>query len=142
VNEEDFGTNKSMILFALSYMVNRVAELWANAFMDQVLESENWRLWQDFLDELVKDFGDSEEPRRALEEFRRLYQGKKLVAEYFLKLEQLAGVAKIDVQKSSHILLQIKRSVNSALINQLDQSEEAPRFYHDYKRRIITINEM
>jgi hypothetical protein len=141
-NERDFDTDKSMILFILSYMVEGPAELWANTFMDKAIETGNWGLGQDFLDELARDFGDSEEPRRALEEIGQLYQGKSTAAEYFLKLEQLAGVAEIDVQKSSHILLQIEWSINTVLIDQLYQPEEALKFYHDYKRRIITIDEM
>jgi hypothetical protein len=123
-------------------MIGGPAELWSNAFVDRALETESWGWWQNFLDELVRDFRDSEEPRKALEKIRRLYQGKQPVAEYFLKLEQLAGVAGIDVQKSSHILLQIEKSINTILINQLYQSEEALKFYHNYKRRRIMIDEM
>jgi hypothetical protein len=122
-----------MILFALSYMVGGSAELWANTYVNEVLETGDWGLWGDFLDRLAHDFGDSEEPRRALEEIGRLYQGKKSMAEYFLQLEQLAGVAGINMDKSSHVLLQIKESINSVLIDQLYQSDEALQFYADYK---------
>jgi soluble cytochrome b562 len=52
------------------------------------------------------------------------------------------GVEGIDVQKSSHVLLQIEKSINTTLIDQLYQSDEVLRFYHDYKRRIIAIDEM
>jgi hypothetical protein len=94
------------------------------------------------LDRLAKDFGDPKEPRRALEEIGRLYQGKGMAAEYFLKLEQLAATTGVAVDKSSHILLQIEKGVNSVLIDQLYQSDEAPRYYTDYKRRIVAMDEM
>jgi hypothetical protein len=114
-----------MILFALSYMVGGSVELWANTYVDEALETGDWGLWGDFLDRLAHDLSDSEELRRALEEIGRLFQGKKSMAEYFLRLEQLAGVVGINVDKSSHVLLQIKKSINLVLIVQLYQSDEA-----------------
>jgi hypothetical protein len=132
-NEEDFSTDKSMVLFTLLYMNEGAAKLWANAFVDKALETRDWGLWQDFLDELVRDFRDSEEPWWALEEIRRLYQGKRSAVEYFLKLKQLAGIAGIDIHKSSHVILQIEKSINMTLINQLYQLDEAPRFYMEMK---------
>jgi hypothetical protein len=83
------------------------------------------------LDTLARDFNDSDEPQRALEEIGRLYQGKQMVAEYFLQLEQLAGVAEINIDKSSHVILQVEKSVNSVLIDQLYQSDKVPQFYAD-----------
>jgi hypothetical protein len=91
---------------------------------------------------MAQDFGDSNEPRRSLEEIGRLYQGKLMAAEYFLWLEQLAGIARINVNKSSHMVLQIEKSVNPVLIDQLYQSDEVPRFYSDYKHRLIAMDEM
>jgi hypothetical protein len=44
VNKRDFLTDKSMVLFALSYMMEGSAELWANAFVDEALETGNWGL--------------------------------------------------------------------------------------------------
>jgi hypothetical protein len=114
-------------------MAEGAAKLWANAFVDRALKTENWGLWQDFLDELARDFSDSKEPRHTLEEISQFYQEKKMAVEYFLKLKQLAGVAGIDINKSTHVVLQIKKSINSVLINQLYQLDEAPRFYADYK---------
>jgi hypothetical protein len=62
-----------------------------------------------------------------------MYQGKKMATEYFLRLEQLAGVAGINVNKSSHVLLQLEKSINLTLIDQIYQSDEAPHYYSDYK---------
>jgi hypothetical protein len=66
-----------MIWFTLSYMKGGAAELWANVYVDQALESDDWGTWEDCLDKLARDFGDREEPRKALEEMGRLQQGKK-----------------------------------------------------------------
>jgi hypothetical protein len=141
-NERDFPNDKSMILFVLSYMTIRPAELWANVFVDKALEAKNWGKWTNFLDGLARDFGDPEESRKVLEEIGQLYQGKGTAMEYFLKLEQLAMTAGATVDKSSHILLQVKKGVNLVLIDQLYQTNEVPRYYTDYKRRIIAMDEM
>jgi hypothetical protein len=56
----------------------------------------------------------------------RLYQGKRRATDYFLHLEQLAGIAGINVDDSSHTLLQIEQNMNTILIDQLYQSDKAP----------------
>jgi hypothetical protein len=96
-NQTEFKEKESMIWFTLSYMKGGEAELWANAYVDQTLKTNDWGTWEEFLDKLVQDFGNKEEPHHALEELRKLQQGKKMATEFFLKFEQLASVAGIDV---------------------------------------------
>jgi hypothetical protein len=67
-NNQDFLTDKAMILFALLYMMEGAVELWANPYVDKALEEEDWGSWEKFLESLLRDFGDIEEPWRALEE--------------------------------------------------------------------------
>jgi hypothetical protein len=88
VNREEFREKEVMIWFTLSYMKGSEVELWANTYMDRAIETNDWGSWEDFLDRLAKDFGSKEEPRRALEELGNLQQGKKSMAEYFLRFEQ------------------------------------------------------
>jgi hypothetical protein len=71
-----------------------------------------------------------------------LQQGKDMAADYFLKLEQLAFMADVDIQSLTHVIMQLKRNVNPILIDQLYQSADAPQNHLDYKRRIITMDEM
>jgi hypothetical protein len=68
-NKSDFRTDKSMTLFTLSYMT-KGSELWANTFVNEMLETGDWGLWSNFLETMAWDFRDSEEPRWALEEIR------------------------------------------------------------------------
>jgi hypothetical protein len=75
---------------------------------------------------LSRDFGDGDEPHRALEAMGNLCQGKDTAANYFLKLEQLASMAGVDVQNSSHVIIQIKQNMNPILIDQPYQSADAP----------------
>jgi hypothetical protein len=46
---------------------------------------------------LSRDFSNSEEPRCALEAMGNLHQLKDTMADYFLKMEQLATTAGIDI---------------------------------------------
>jgi hypothetical protein len=86
-----------MIWFTLSYMKGREAELWANTYVNQALETNDWGTWEEFLNKLARDFGNKEELHHTLEELGKLQQGKKMAAKYFLKFEQLASVARINV---------------------------------------------
>jgi hypothetical protein len=122
-----------MIWFTLSYMKGGVAELWANAYVDNALDTNNWGTWEEFLDKLACDFGNKEEPRRALEELGQLQQGKKTAAEYFLKFEQLASIAGIDVNRYPNAIQYIEQNVQHVLIDQIYQSDNLPRNYQDYK---------
>jgi hypothetical protein len=141
-NQLDFPDDKSHIHFVLSYMSGGSAELWANSFVEKALHLDNWGHWRDFTDVLSRDFSDGDEPRRALKAMDNLHQGKSTVANYFLKLEQLAATAGVDVQNSTHIILQVERNINPILIDQLYQLADTPRTYSDYKRHIIAMDEM
>jgi hypothetical protein len=131
-----------MIWFVLSYMKGGDAELWANAYMDKALENNDWGIWEDFLDKLAKYFRNKGEPRKALEELGRLQQNKRTAAEYFLKLEQLADVVGVDLDRYPNATLYIERNVQRVLIDQLYQTDNPPTTYRDYKRRITAMDEM
>jgi hypothetical protein len=137
----DFPDDKSHILFMLSYMSGGLAELWVNSFMEKALQLDDWGCWRDFTDMLSRDFGNGDEPWRALEAMGNLHQGKDTVTNY-LKLEQLASTAGVNIQSSSHVIIQIERNVNPILIDQLYQLADAPWHYLDYKRRLIAMDEM
>jgi hypothetical protein len=112
-NCKDFQNNESMVIFALSYMKIGPAARWADMFMDKALEEDDWGSYADFLDQLTWDFSDKEEPRKALEEMGRLYQGKGTASDYFQKMEQLASIAGIDIDGTLHVLLQMENVTNS-----------------------------
>jgi hypothetical protein len=141
-NRASFKEKESMIWFVLSYMKGGDAELWANAYVDKALENNDWGVWEDFLDKLAKDFGNKGEPRKALEELGRLQQNKRTATEYFLKLEQSADVAGVDLDRYPNATLYVERNVQRVLIDQLYQTDNPPTTYRDYKRRITTMDEM
>jgi hypothetical protein len=132
-NRKDFLMDESMVIFALSYMIEGVAKEWANAYIDKAIEDDNWGEWTVFLDKLVHDFRNHSKPQKALEEMGCLYQGKKTALDYFLHLEQLASVARINVNRSPHVILQLEKGVNSIIIDQLYLSDSPPTNYQDYK---------
>jgi hypothetical protein len=123
-NRKDFATDESMVILALSYMKEGSAARWADAYMDRVLEEDDWGRYPDFLDKLAHDFGNMEELRKALEQMNRLFQGKGMASDYFQKLEQLAMIAGIDIDRTPHILLQMERGLNS--INYISPEQSLP----------------
>jgi hypothetical protein len=123
-------------------MKEGTAARWADAFVDKALEEDDWGTYADFLDTLAQDFGDKEGPRKALEQMGRLYQGKGMASDYFQKIEQLAMVAGIDIDRSPHMLLQMEKGLNAVLIDQLYFSSKPPNNYRDYKQRIVDADDM
>jgi hypothetical protein len=123
-------------------MGERPAELWANTYVKQALEKNYWDRWNNFTTSLSRDFSNGDKPQRALEAMGNLKQGKNMVSDYFLKLEQLASMAGINVYSSTHMILQIERNVNLALIDQLYLAAEPPKDYYNYKKRIMAIDKM
>jgi hypothetical protein len=141
-NRSEFKEKESMIQFALSYMKGGEVELWANSYINKALEENDWGTWETFLDSLAKDFGNTEEPRCALEDMGKLVQGKRTASEYFLCFKQLASLARVDVNRYPNAILYVKKNIQYALIDQLYQSDTPPTNYQDYKRRIIAMDEM
>jgi hypothetical protein len=141
-NREKFRAQESMIWFTLSYMKGGDAELWANTYVDRAIENDSWGTWEDFLWKLAKDFGSAEELWKALEEMGKLQQGKKAASEYFLKYEQLADLARVNLNQYPNATLYIEKNVQHILIDQLYQSDTPPTTYQEYKRRIIAMDEM
>jgi hypothetical protein len=128
-NWSSFTDKESMIWFVLSYMKGGDAELWVNAYVDKALENDDWGVWEDFLDKLARDFGNRGEPRKVLEELGRLQQNKRSAAEYFLKLEQLADIAGVDLDRYPNATLYVERNVQRVLIDQLYQTDNPPTTY-------------
>jgi hypothetical protein len=141
-NQGDFCNAEVMVIFALSYMTQGTTAKWADAYIDKALEADNWGKYSDFLDLPTQDFGDKEEPRKALEQMGWIYQGKGMASEYFQKLEQLVATAGIDINRSPHVLLQMEKGLNVVLIDQLYFLGTPPNNYRDYKQRVIDADDM
>jgi hypothetical protein len=131
-----------MVIFTLSYMTQGPAAKCADAYVNKALEEDDWGKYGDFLDQLAWDFSDKEEPRKALEQMGRLFQGKGMASDYFQKLEQLAAMAGIDIDRSPHVLLQMEKGLNAVLIDQLYFLGTPANNYRDYKQRIVDADNM
>jgi hypothetical protein len=142
VNREEFKEKESMIWFTLSYMKGGATELWANAYVDNALETNDWRTWEEFLDKLAWDFRNKEELRKALEELGHLQQGKRMAVEFFLKFKQLASVAGVDLNWYPNTVQYVERNIQHVLIDQIYQSDNPPRNYQEYKWHLIVMDKM
>jgi hypothetical protein len=141
-NWKDFPNDESMVIFALSYMKEGSAARWADAYVDKALDEDDWGKYSNFLYQLAQDFGDKEEPRKALEEMGRIFQGQETAFDYFQRMEQLTSIAGIDIDRTPHILLQMEKGLNSVLVDQLYFSRTPPENYCDYKKRIVDADDM
>jgi hypothetical protein len=141
-HEEDFVEERNRILFVLSYMTKGSVELWADAYVEEALRISYWGLSVYFMSKLSTTFKDEEEGRRSLEAMAMLRQNCGSTADYFFHIEQLAHSTGINPEESHHVILQVERGVNLALISCLYWSTSLPWGYKEDKERIVTMDEM
>jgi len=142
-NEDSFQTDRSKILLVLSLMKEGTAALWADDFIDRALAGDTWGTWADFKDILIQAFYDVNEARKALDRMDALAQGTGPASEYFLRLEQLATAAAIDIdQAGPEMLNRVERGLSPALVDKIYQGEYVPGTYRDYKERAMRLDDL
>jgi hypothetical protein len=141
-NERAFQADYQKIVFVLSYMKYGAAELWADSVVERALMEEDWGTWDGFTDRLCRAFTDTNEPKRAIDAIGALKQGERPAAEYFLRLEQLALIADLDVAFDKQILHRVEQGLNWMIVDKIYQSERLPDSYGEFKQRAINIDEM
>ena len=66
---------------------------------------------------------------------------KEQVSEYFLRLEQLAAAAAIDIdQVGLEMLNQVERGLSQVLVDKIYQGESVPGTYREYKERAMWLD--
>ena len=139
----EFDTDESKIIFTLSLMKKGTAELWAQTYMDQIINSSGCvGAWINFQEELNKTFIDYEENKRALQRFDALVQGKDPATDYFMKLEQLAAAACVKIHEDVQVISQVERGLNSVIVDKIYSSGDMPYSYESYKTQAIAIDEL
>jgi hypothetical protein len=137
-----FQEDYQKIMFVLSYMKYGSAELWADSVVERALVEEDWGTWEGFTERLCKAFTDENALKRAIDSIGTLKQGERAAAEYFLRLEQLAQIADIDIAFDKQILHRVESGLNWAIVDKIYQSERLPESYGEFKQRAINIDEM
>ena len=81
-------------------------ELWAGSYMNKVVSQKGWGDWDEFVTQMDHTFINRNEIHRAMEWLENQKQGKDSTAMYFLKVEQLAALAGINIGEDLHMILQ------------------------------------
>ena len=61
VNKESYPGSEEKIIFMLSYMKSRLAELWAGSYIDRVVAQKGWGDWDEFVAQMDHNFLDRNE---------------------------------------------------------------------------------
>ena len=139
----EFETDEAKIIFVLSLMKKGTAELWAETYMDQVIEHDGYfGSWQTFQNELNKTFIDFEENKRSLQRLDTLVQGKDTAAEFFTKFEQYAMAAGVKIHEDVQVISQVERGLNAGIVDKIYSSGNVPYSYVEYKVRAVAIDEL
>ena len=119
-------------MFVLLYMKEGSAELWAGSYINKAVTLKNWGDWDEFTIQLEHNFTDRNEVRQAMERLDSQKQGREGASVYFLRIEQHAAAAGINLLKDLHAILQCKRGLNKDLIDRIYLGGLIPNMYTGY----------
>ena len=96
-NPKGFTTDKSKILFALSFMTEGMPVTWALDFNKEVMSKNVWNfgLWANFKEKRKASFEDKEKAKNACTALHQLKQGTQTANAFFLQFELLHRAAGI-----------------------------------------------
>ncbi|KAL5532223.1 hypothetical protein ACEPAF_5789 [Sanghuangporus sanghuang] len=87
----DFKTNKSKIMFALSYMKSGAAARWVESYTSGAVDEDGdlkfTDSWDAFLKKLDTSFDDPARSQKAFERLDTMYQGDLNADEFFNKFD-------------------------------------------------------
>jgi hypothetical protein len=121
-------TNRQKITFALSYMSDGRAELWACQYLKKVNDTTDW---DDFTKDLRESFGDANPSATARHKIRQLYQGSRPVDEYIVDFEQWEALTEYNDKALSD---EFKRGLHHALLRQIFSLPSVPSTLAEWKK--------
>ena len=104
-NKESYQESEEKIMFVLLYMKGGSMELWAGSYIDKAVLQKDWGNWEEFIAQLDHNFTDQNETQRAMEKLESHQQGKDSASIYFLRIEQFAISAGVNLLEDPHMIL-------------------------------------
>src|SRR3984893_18244039 len=127
-------------MFVLLYMKEGSAELWAGSYINKVVALKNWGDWDKFTIQLEHNFTDRNEVRHAMERLDSQKQGREGASVYFLRIEQHAAAAGINLLGDPHAILRCERGLNEDLVDRIYSGGLIPNTYSGYRDHAIALD--
>ena len=139
-NKESYPGNEEKIMFVLSYMKEGSVELWAGSYINKAVALKNWGDWDEFTIQLEHNFTDRNEVRQAMERLDSQKQGREGASVYFLRIEQHAAAAGINLLEDPHSILRCERGLNKDLVDRIYSGGLIPNTYAGYRNHAIALD--
>ena len=141
-NKKAYQTSKEKIMFVLLYMRGGSMELWAGSYIDRAVLQKDWGNWEEFIMQLNHNFIDRNETRRAMEKLENHRQGRETASVYFLRIEQFAISAGVNLLEDPHAILQCERGLNNDLVDKIYAGSFILNMYSAYRQHTIDIDKL
>jgi hypothetical protein len=142
-NGASFREDQDKILFVLSFMEEGTAGLWASDYLDRSISRGEFGSWKSFRRELLDAFYSQNQAMNALDQFNKLKQDSGSARDFFLRLEQLASTAQIDLRMNDLLSIsRIETGLNPTIIDKIYMGGNVPTEYDDYKRRAVMLDDL
>jgi hypothetical protein len=143
-NKKAFQSNKSKVLFSLSFMTEGMPMTWALDFnKDEMLRGVwNFRTWAAFKKKLKASFEDQEKAKNSQTALHQLRQGTHTADKFFLEFKLLRQAAGITDNRELIAFLE-GGAINRKILTHIYYlNNKLPTSYKAWKKKIIKINRL
>ncbi|KAL5528002.1 hypothetical protein ACEPAF_7137 [Sanghuangporus sanghuang] len=144
-SESEFRTNKSKIMFALSYMKSGAAARWAESYTSGAVDADGnltfTDAWDAFLKKLDTSFDDPARSQKAFERLDAMYQGDLNADEFFNKFD----ICRIDAGLATEahdewLMSRLKRALNPKVVEGVMRLPNEPTSYEEFKKAAVKVD--
>ncbi|SJL12543.1 uncharacterized protein ARMOST_15971 [Armillaria ostoyae] len=137
--------DKSKILFILSYMREGLAGMWAETYMDDHFDGDQFNVgtYAEFIKELDQAFLDPTLEEYANAKLKTIRQGRRPVQEFFIEFDRLRQDAGWS-EDEDYVATLLPRALNNRLVEKIYYfslpGREVPTTYQGWKERALELD--
>ncbi|KAL5532957.1 hypothetical protein ACEPAF_4731 [Sanghuangporus sanghuang] len=144
-SESEFRTNKSKIMFALSYMKSGAAARWAESYTSGAVDADGnltfTDAWDAFLKKLDTSFDDPARSQKAFERLDAMYQGDLNADEFFNKFDICQVDAGLATEAHDEWLMsRLKRALNPKVVEGVMRLPNELTSYEEFKKAAVKVD--
>jgi len=132
------ATVEAQIQWVLSYVQGGSADMWKENVLEELEVGEvEYKLVEEFLLSLKKEFGGGEEELMKAAELRKLEQGGRMMEEF---VQGFKRVARGSEYEGRPLVEEFKRGMNGAIRRKLMEAENQPGSIEQWYRRTTALD--
>jgi len=129
---------EGQVQWILSYMQGRVADVWKENMMEELEVGEvEYKMAEEFLSSLKKEFGEGEKKSVKAVELRKLEQGGRTMKEFVQKFKR---VVRGSGYEGRLLVEKFKREMNRSIRRKLMKAKNQPSSIEQWYRRTMALD--